>query len=614
MIQQKKTILVEEKKSLGNKKQFIHLLYAPTNFCNMSCSYCYLGKGTEEKSNANNVLSTLENTVRHLLDNGYIPFNLSFHGGEVTTLPKKQLESLFIYAKKYYQDAGDEIRAAGMPVNPLHIKTNLYNFKKHYELFDNYEVSISGSVDLPLSLHEQYRLDKQGRSTKNKIIDNLKLLARYPHNKKISCVVTRAHINKIDEFIQDIKLLHYDYGLDMTRFNIMFSFDSQKNMDKFKGKVSGTQMLTEEEQLLLYQKLNDAFKQTELEYGVKYHWFKEFTPDYCCSAINCGEKFFLLQGNGNVYSCPRGQSSNAFLYGNIFQDKVSEIIDNGWKTIERMENELALHEDCFSCSYLPYCHSGCVFVRNETGMTKSYTCQLQQAIYKSNPQKYPAYDKEYIEQYGRSYRLKNNIKSFNNDDYFEKREVNISPELYDPKNSLQDLIKKDAILQYLYSETLIKMTIDTIVYPLSSSLTNNVSELALITPDSEIELSVRTDIFDINCNEPVNNYLLIMLLRNTMVSYGDEQRSKQEHLIDQAIYTQTFQKRSQISDGYYHFNLTPFFKQQCDLFLPKVRNNLYITSKALRDYHYEKQKKNAFYHIQAMNLPFQFLEFYWLDN
>jgi len=192
--------------------------------------------------------------------------------------------------------------------------------------------------------------------------------------------------------------------------------------------------------------------------------------------------------------------------------------------------------------------------------------------------------------------------------------VNISLELYDPKNSLQVLIKNDSILQQLYSDTLIKINIDNIEYPLSSALTNNLSELALVTPDSEIELYVRTDLFNINCNEPVNNHLLIMLLRNTMVSYGDEQRTKQEHLIDHAIYTQTFQQRSSISDGYYHLNITDFFKQQSDLFLPQIRNNLYITSKALREYHYEKQRKNAFYHIQAMNLPFQFLEFYWLEN
>ena len=41
-------------------------------------------------------------------------------------------------------------------------------------------------------------------------------------------------------------------------------------------------------------------------------------------------------------------------------------------------------------------------------------------------------------------------------------------------------------------------------------------------------------------------------------------------------------------------------------------NNIFFTTTALRDYHYLKQKNNAYYHIQAMNLPFQNIEFYYL--
>jgi uncharacterized protein len=34
----------------------------------------------------------------------------------------------------------------------------------------------------------------------------------------------------------------------------------------------------------------------------------------------------------------------------------------------------------------------------------------------------------------------------------------------------------------------------------------------------------------------------------------------------------------------------------------------------LRAYHYQKQKSNAFYHIQAANLPFQNFEFFYLPQ
>ena len=41
-------------------------------------------------------------------------------------------------------------------------------------------------------------------------------------------------------------------------------------------------------------------------------------------------------------------------------------------------------------------------------------------------------------------------------------------------------------------------------------------------------------------------------------------------------------------------------------------NNLFFTTTELRDYHYQKQKNNAYYHIQAINLPFQNIEFYYM--
>ena len=43
-------------------------------------------------------------------------------------------------------------------------------------------------------------------------------------------------------------------------------------------------------------------------------------------------------------------------------------------------------------------------------------------------------------------------------------------------------------------------------------------------------------------------------------------------------------------------------------------NNIFFTTSSLRDYHYTKQKNNAYYHIQAINLPFQNIEFYYLDK
>jgi uncharacterized protein len=590
-------------------KKPIHLLYAPTLFCNMGCQYCYLGPLTEAKSDHNQVIQTLNIALEKLLAHGYLPFNLSFHGGEVTTLPSHTLVTLFAIAKKYYARHAKEITELGFKMNPLHVKTNLLNFQKHEGIFKAYQVSISGSVDLPLTLHDKYRRDKKGGSTGERILANLKRLACYPYHKKISCVITRAHLEQIDRFIADIRFLHDELGLDMSRFNIMFGFDSAQNKEKFGQKIPGTEMLTQDEQVAFYQQLKTAFMGTDLENGFKKEWFKEFTPEFCCAAVNCGNKFFLLQSNGEVYSCPRGQSSQHYRYGNLYQDDIETIIANGWKVIERNENKMELDKDCLQCVYIQHCHAGCTFVREVAHLRKSYTCKLQKALYQDNPEQYRPLSDSEREDYIKRFLLHNNIKQLK--DTHPNKQSYITNELFDNENRLSPLIAKDRILTELYSPNIFYIKINGITYFLKSAILKTESDIELLDNQSEVSLGVREDVFSIATRDAVNNYIHLMLLRDTPVVYGDENREKQEHLFDYSLYKNAFISQAELKAGYYVLDISMLLKQHASLYLPNIRNNLFVTTKSLREYHYEKHKKNAFYHIQAINLPFQNIEFIW---
>ena len=415
----------------------------------------------------------------------------------------------------------------------------------------------------------------------------------------------------------------------MTRFNIMFSFDSAKNSDKFEGKVSGTEMLTGQEQLQVYHALKKAFWGTDLQEGFEKHWFKEFTPEFCCSAVNCGDKFFLLQSDGDVYACPRGQASKQFYYGNVFKSDVLDIVKNGWQTIERLENSHDESPECYQCEYLKHCHQGCVFVREETGLVKSYTCDLQKQIYRDYPDKYPPMTTEQLQEYSRQYRYHNSIQAVRVIEPNASKTKYITPELHEDENALASLIAKDKRLQAVYSSELFALVVDGERYSLQSATLNNRSAIATLSESSRVSLWVANSALEQSCNEPVNNYIYVMLLRNTMVEYGEEGRTKQQHLIDYNIYQGALVELSKTLKGDiaapgsgsgsgsgsgYSYDLTPFLNMHKGLFQHGVRNNLLVTTKALREYHYAKQKNNAFYHIQAINLPFPALEFYWFDN
>ncbi|MCI5222026.1 MAG: radical SAM protein [Candidatus Electrothrix sp. AR4] len=591
-------------------KKAIHLLYVPTPYCNMSCKYCYLGKQTGARPpDPKKILETLDTALAQLLKHGYLPFNLSFHGGEVTTLPSGTLDELFNTAARHYAKHGEQIKAQGFRLNPLHIKTNLLNFQKHWDVFLKHQVSISGSVDLPLRLHEQFRRDKQGRSTLIRTEDNLKALATYPYNKKISCVVTCAHLEAVDEFIEAIKYLHYDIGLDMSRFNVMFGFNSNKNQSKFNTTTYGTEMLSYAQQVEFYRAIKKAFIQTPLENAFKTEWFKEFTPEFCCSSVNCGGKFFLLQADGDVFSCPRGQSSSQYRFGNIIEDDIETIINNGWNLIERNENLLDIDEECAKCAYMPYCNLGCTFVRQETGLKKSYTCLLQKQLYQDNPDRYPPFAADKIPGYAQQFFLRNNLKKLHKA-HIEKQSF-VTQELTQKTNRLSEIIRRDAKLRSLYSVDLFFLRVNGVKYRLRSAILKNAGDIEVLDVGSEVLLGVREDIFRLACDDAVNNCLHLMLLRDTTVVYGDEQRDKQEHIFDYSLYNNAFTTAARQEGNSMLLDISLLLSNHAQFYLDGVKNNLFCTTKALREYHYTKQKKNAFYHIQAINLPFHNIEFFW---
>ena len=197
-------------------ERFIHLLYVPTLACNMQCRYCYLGDGTKAIATDRSPLETLAYAVDKCRSEGVMPFNISLHGGEVTTLSKEDFRAVVAYIAAYYDTNGSYLSGAGFRLGTPHIKTNLFELDRHIETIRDYNVSISGSIDLPLSLHRAYRVTKDGRDTLDRILRNVSLLQEIPNRKKVSATIFREHLDRMDELIEDIWFLHRNTCLDMT--------------------------------------------------------------------------------------------------------------------------------------------------------------------------------------------------------------------------------------------------------------------------------------------------------------------------------------------------------------------------------------------------------------
>ena len=572
--------------------KFIHLLYVTTMQCNMNCKYCYLEDNTKDEYKNYGALDTLSYAINKFKKSNVIPFNISLHGGEVTTLSKDDFYDLIEYIDNYYKNNKDIITGAGFKLSKPHIKTNLYNIERHIDTIRKFNVSVSGSLDLPLSLHDKYRVTKGDNKTLEKILKNIELLRGIPNKKKVSATIFKEHYNHIDEIIKDIKFLHKNTCLDMNDFNFMIGFDYNSN--------GILHHINEEEQVNFYKKMHEAFDNTDLDYGVNGPWFDEFGPEYCTNCDNCGEKFFLLEKNGDIYSCVRGQKNKDYYYGNIYKNTVEEILKTAYNKIFINHNKEPLNEECTKCGYLYLCKTGCPFVKNNYKTNKSYTCKLQQAMYKDRNLLKDEFNDEFVYEYVRKMRLESKEKYIP-----EKKQTNYL--------TLEEMIKQDKNLKYIYDSESFILKIDNHEYPLASQIMKKSRDIIYITPNSNIEIWMKKNLINELCDYPENNSLYIMLLSGNLVTYGDENRTKQRHVATHQIYKGVLDNGKNNKE-YYVYDIKNLIEQYKNEYSSDKPNNIFFTTSALRDYHYVKQKNNAYYHIQAINLPFQNIEFYYLDK
>lgn len=566
------------------------LTYVPNSYCNFGCKYCYLGKLTEKDNTPEDSVKNLEKIIEEY-ENGNILINhITFHGAEITTLPNTTLDKLFTICRNYYNSHLMELRDYRITRPSIGVKTNLYRYDKVRDIFNKHNIATSCSIDLPFKHHREFRVLKDGSDTFDKVYNNIVLLNQDTEgNFTMSCTIGIKALEHIDEFIADIE--HLDsIGIDMCKcFYIMFIYDSAYSKVK-----TG---MTDEEQGIFFDKLLEHFKGTKFEQAIYYSWFREFPIGYCTNEANCGRNNYLVQKNGDVYPCHRGQAVPELKFGNILQDSFEDITKTGTSAIANYDNNnLPLHNDCLECNWFHYCNMGCPISRRDINYNKSYTCTVQRKLYKAQPERFP--EDPIAAAIARDSYIKTMMPNYYYSTDVPKLMKN-NTEFYDPKNSLESIILRDKVLMELYNPSNIKLGINGEYIDLFSSLLNDKTMSVTMYNTDDLKLFLSNEYIAINSTED-NNILLMILSKDTVV-YGDEQRNKMQHIEHIEIDLKDTEK---VEEGYL-VDLHSVLESIKDK-IPRedMWYEMFITTKDARRYHYDKHSKNAFYHIETINLPF----------
>ena len=222
-------------------------------------------------------------------------------------------------------------------------------------------------------------------------------------------------------------------------------------------------------------------------------------------------------------------------------------------------------------------------------------------MYKDRGYQQDEYNDEFVYQYVKKMRAEDLTKYIPNRNKFDYP-------------TLEEIINQDEKLKYIYEDNMFILKVDNNEYSLSSQITKKVRNIIYLNPTSKIEIYMKKNMIEEECDYPENNSLYIMLLSGNLVTYGDENRTKQRHLATHQIYKGVLDNSNSDKDNYYKYDITNLIMEYKNNFSIDNPNNIFFTTSSLRDYHYTKQKNNAYYHIQAINLPFQNIEFYYIDK
>jgi uncharacterized protein len=193
-------------------------------------------------------------------------------------------------------------------------------------------------------------------------------------------------------------------------------------------------------------------------------------------------------------------------------------------------------------------------------------------------------------------------------------EIRLPSDFSPDKHALQKLIGEDPVLTELYSEKAFVLELQDEVVPLASQILKPHATWYTRARGDRLAVHFPRALLQVACDEPVRNTLYLQMLCDQPVVYGDERRTKQAHLFTYQLYADCLEPSARYGADYVMADIAGIVDMHAHLYRRGVLNNLFFTTSSLRDYHYQKQKNNAFYHIQAVNLPFQNFEFFQLPD
>jgi uncharacterized protein len=322
------------------------LILQPTPFCNINCSYCYLGN----RSNTKRVtLDTIRAVVNFL--NGVVvakePLTICWHAGEPLVVPVS-----------FYEEAFEEFASSPTKLQQ-NIQTNGTLIDDEWcLLFKKWSVQIGLSIDGPKAIHDAHRRDRSGSGTFDRAMRGLSKLREHDIPFSLLAVLTRDSLERADElwnFFRSTGTRYVGFNIDEREgVHLSPSLETSEHFDSLKRFMSRIAELQAQDPTVEFREIRNMRNHLTAPIGTE--MTKGDNQPGAIWNVDC-------DGNVTTFSPEllgqRHLHYGTFAWGNVHTDKWTDIIQHpGFqRTWRDIEAGVDLCRE--SCQYFSVCGGGC---------------------------------------------------------------------------------------------------------------------------------------------------------------------------------------------------------------------------------------------------------------
>lgn len=349
--------------------QAFHLMAKPAGpGCNLACKYCFYSekKTFFPESRAFRMSDeVLEAYIRKYMESQPGPVvGFDWQGGEPTLMGVDFFQRALDLQKRYSN--GKQIQ------NTLQTNGTLLDDEWCAFLSGN-RFLVGLSMDGPESVHDAYRVDKEGRPTCARVLNVFKMMRRHGVEVNILATINRESSRHPLEvyrffrehgvqFIQFIPVIEREPDPDAERLGIRFA--APPSLRSEEKSIAATPWSVDPEQYGDFLiRIFDEWKKNDVGriFIMNFEWslgaWAGAPPGMCHVAPCCGQNL-IIEHNGDIFSCDHFMYP-AFRLGNILDCGLREMARSQKQIAFGASKETALPGCCRGCDVLFVCRGGC---------------------------------------------------------------------------------------------------------------------------------------------------------------------------------------------------------------------------------------------------------------